>query len=114
MIVLVLLTTLPFLSKAIHLDDALYLRVAENILQNPLDPYAGTMHWDDPNNLAKPLVEIDFNPPLWKYLLAGTIALLGRSESALHLLRCSSSSRSPSDSFVLPAEWSRDRFGWLA
>ena len=35
--------TLPFLDKPFHIDDTLMLLLAENVVQDPLDPYAGTV-----------------------------------------------------------------------
>ena len=32
---------LPFLDKPCHIDEAALLRIADNILANPLDPFAG-------------------------------------------------------------------------
>lgn len=34
--------TLPFLARPFHVDDEVYLRGAEQILQTPLDPLGGT------------------------------------------------------------------------
>ena len=39
LILLILGTQLPFLFQSFHIDDRIYLRVAENILQTPLYPY---------------------------------------------------------------------------
>ena len=39
LIVLVLLTSLPFLNQAFHIDDRIYLEIADNILEQPLFPY---------------------------------------------------------------------------
>lgn len=78
--------TVPFLNKAFHIDDVLYLRVAEQITHNPLDPYHGIVLWDAPDHQPASLFATDFNPPLWKYVLAGAIAVLGREEYKLHLV----------------------------
>ena len=83
---ILLFATLPYLNKAFHVDDVLYLRVADQILHTPLDPYHGLVLWDAPDGQPASLFQTDFNPPLWKYLLAGTIRLFGRSEWTLHLL----------------------------
>ncbi len=39
LILLILGTQLPFLFQAFHIDDRIYLRVADNILEKPLYPY---------------------------------------------------------------------------
>lgn len=81
-----LAATLPTLHKAFHIDDVLYLRVAQQILLTPADPYQGQVLWDAPDGQPSPLFSTDFNPPLWKYVLAGAIAWLGREEWKLHLV----------------------------
>lgn len=81
-----LLATLPFLNKAFHIDDVLYLRVADQILRTPLDPYQGLVLWDAPDGQPASLFMTDYNPPLWKYILAATIHLVGREEWKLHLV----------------------------
>jgi hypothetical protein len=89
-VIIALLASLPFLNKAFHIDDVLYLAVAEQILQTPFDPYGltqgKTILWDAIDGKPDTLFQIDFNPPLWKYMLAGGIALLGKEEWKLHLL----------------------------
>lgn len=79
-----LVATLPFLNKAFHIDDVLYLRVADQIRRSPGNPYDGMVLWDAPDGQPGKLFETDFNPPLWKYILAATISLAGREEWNLH------------------------------
>ncbi|WP_419192725.1 ArnT family glycosyltransferase [Kolteria novifilia] len=83
-------STLPFLNKAFHIDDVLYLRVAGQIVKDPLDPFGGRSHdnrvlWDAKDGQPATLFEIDYNPPLWKYVLATIIGLFGIEEWKLHL-----------------------------
>jgi 4-amino-4-deoxy-L-arabinose transferase-like glycosyltransferase len=79
----VLVAVLPFLGKAFHIDDVLYLAVARQILREPLDPYGAQITWEkEPESLF----DADFNPPLWNYLMAAVMAVAGESEIALHLL----------------------------
>ncbi|MFO0944426.1 MAG: glycosyltransferase family 39 protein [Planctomycetota bacterium] len=87
---IVLLATIPFLNKAYHVDDILYLQGAYQIL-NGHDAYHGNVLWDAPDGQPAPLFDIDFNPPLWKYVLALTIHFLApdRAEWKLHLLESS-------------------------
>jgi 4-amino-4-deoxy-L-arabinose transferase-like glycosyltransferase len=89
-VIIALLASVPFLNKAFHIDDVLYLAVAEQILETPFDPYGmtrgKTILWDAIDGKPDTLFQIDFNPPLWKYILAGGIAVMGREEWKLHLL----------------------------
>ncbi len=70
------------LFKPVHIDDPVVLHVAQNILRNPLDPFAGEFFW-----LAEPepLFKTTTNPPLVSYWLAPFIALGGYREWWLHL-----------------------------
>jgi hypothetical protein len=73
--------TLPFLGKAFHIDDTYYVRVTENILADPLDPFAGEINWSDrPTSIFRNAG----NPPLLNYYLAPFAAISGSSEIALH------------------------------
>lgn len=81
---LVLAFTLPFSAKAIHLDDVYFVEVAENVLRDPLRPFAG----------AAGLEDVDYNvfaargecpntfdamahPPLVPYAIAAIAAATG-------------------------------------
>ncbi len=66
--------TLPFLGKAFHIDDPLYLAVARQILRKPWDPFGAEVLWEKE---PETLFDADFNPPLWSYLLAGMLAWSG-------------------------------------
>jgi 4-amino-4-deoxy-L-arabinose transferase-like glycosyltransferase len=70
------------LIKPVHIDDTVVLHVAENILRDPLRPFAGEFFWlEEPQPLAK----VTTNPPLVSYWLAPWIALAGYREWVLHL-----------------------------
>ena len=71
----------PFLDKAIHLDDTLFVRLAERILEHPTAPYAFDYNW-----FGTPVSfwEATQNPPGNGYLLAWLMNLFGKSEVALH------------------------------
>lgn len=88
--VIALASTIPFLNKAFHIDDVLYLRIADQIVRTPLDPYGyreqTPILWDSLDGTPATLFETDFNPPLWKYALAGMTLLVGHVEWKLHLL----------------------------
>ena len=73
--------TAPFLDKAFHIDDTFFLRVTQNIVADPRDPYAGEIDWW---HRSQPIWEGDSNPPLLNYYLAPVFARFGASEIALH------------------------------
>ena len=66
--------TVPFLGKAFHIDDPLYLAVARQILAKPWDPFGAEILWE---KSPEYLFDADFNPPLWNYLMAGVLAITG-------------------------------------
>ena len=69
------------LTKAVHLDDTAYLKMAEQIAAHPLQPMDFLLNWGDEGRLA---FEEMNQPPLFFYFLAGVIATFGPSEIALH------------------------------
>lgn len=71
----------PFLGKAFHIDDPLFIWCARQIVAHPLDPYGFSANW---YGTPAPMAEIMRNPPLASYYLAAAGALVGWSESALH------------------------------
>lgn len=77
-----ILCLVPFANKAVHVDDYLFLRAAEQILTEPTDPFGSTVHWYDH---PMPLAEVNQNPPGASYLLALVGRLFGWHEIALHL-----------------------------
>lgn len=87
--VIALSATLPFLNKAFHIDDILYLRVADQILHTPLDPLAGVVLWDAEDGQPASLFDTNYNPPLWNYVLAAAVATFApdRAEWKLHLVQ---------------------------
>jgi hypothetical protein len=70
------------LIKPVHIDDTVVLHVAENILRDPLRPFAGEFFWLE---APQPLAQVTTNPPLVSYWLAPWIALTGYREWVLHL-----------------------------
>jgi hypothetical protein len=71
---IILAATVPFLAKAFHVDDPLYLAVSRQILVKPWDPYGANVLWE---RSVESLFDADFNPPLWSYLLAGVMSVTG-------------------------------------
>jgi 4-amino-4-deoxy-L-arabinose transferase-like glycosyltransferase len=72
----------PFLNKAFHADDPLFIWMAEQITRHPLDPYGFNVNWA---GFAQPLADVMQNPPLCSYYIAAVTSLLGGSELALHV-----------------------------
>jgi hypothetical protein len=79
---LVLAALLPFINRAYHIDDTLFMLAAKNIVHHPLNPYGFTVNWDD---FASPMSQVTKNPPLACYYIAVVGALAGWSERAVHL-----------------------------
>jgi hypothetical protein len=72
----------PFLGKAIHIDDTLFVWAAKHIAQHPLDPYGFSVVW---YKISMPMHEVTLNPPLASYYAALAGAWAGWSEVFLHL-----------------------------
>jgi hypothetical protein len=71
----------PFLNKAVHIDDPLFIWTARQIQAHPLDFYGFNVNW-----IAEvwPMSSVTQNPPLASYYMAVVAWLLGWSETALH------------------------------
>ena len=79
--VFILVTLGPFLSKAVHIDDALFVWMAEQILKHPADFFGFDVNW---YGSTDPMASVNCNPPTFSYLLAGMMALVGEREVFLH------------------------------
>jgi 4-amino-4-deoxy-L-arabinose transferase-like glycosyltransferase len=73
---------LPFVGKAVHIDDPLYIWTARQIRSHPLDFYGFDVFWE---KHKLPMAINATNPPLTAYYLAAIASVLGWSERALHL-----------------------------
>jgi 4-amino-4-deoxy-L-arabinose transferase-like glycosyltransferase len=73
---------LPFVGKAFHMDDPLFLEAARQIRSNPLDFYGFRVNW---YGTEQPMWEVTKNPPLGSFFLALASSLGGWSEIVLHL-----------------------------
>lgn len=71
----------PFLNKAFHIDDPLFLWTADQIQSHPADFYGFSINWNGRN---VPVYEVMQNPPGMGYFLAIAAAVVGWSEPALH------------------------------
>ena len=72
----------PFVGKAFHIDDTLFLRAAEQIQKHPLDFYGFNINWFGD---LTPMIEAFDNPPLTSYYIALAATIGGGSEVALHI-----------------------------
>ena len=73
--------TLPFVGKAIHIDDTIYIYTARQILHEPLNPYGFQLNW---LGTTAPALQGVGNPPFLPYYLSLLMALFGESELVLH------------------------------
>src|SRR6476660_6181476 len=71
----------PFLNKAFHIDDPLFLWMAQQIAHQPGDPYGFAVNWYVSN---QPIFSIMQNPPLSSYYIALLASFFGWSEPAMH------------------------------
>jgi len=71
----------PFGGKAFHIDDPLFLQVAEQIGRAPLDFFGFELNW---YGVVQPMFDVTRNPPLTGYWLAAFGTTLGFSEWVLH------------------------------
>lgn len=71
----------PFINKAFHIDDTVYLVVGKQIQAHPLDFYGFQMNW---HKTQLPMFVNNKNPPLVSYFIALAAAIVGWSEPALH------------------------------
>jgi 4-amino-4-deoxy-L-arabinose transferase-like glycosyltransferase len=83
-----LLALLPFVDKAFHIDEPLFLWAAHHIRESPLNFYNFDVNWYGSNMPASDVIK---NPPAASYYIALISGLIGWSEIRLHL------------SFLLPA-----------
>ena len=72
----------PFVNKAIHTDDVLFVWTGQWIQKHPLDFFGCQVNWW---STAIPMWMANYNPPLLSYFLAGVACLFGWSEIVLHL-----------------------------
>jgi 4-amino-4-deoxy-L-arabinose transferase-like glycosyltransferase len=77
-----LLCLVPFVNKAFHIDDTLFLAAAKQIQSNPANFYGFNINW---YGVEEPMSDITKNPPLTCYYIALVAKLFGWSEIALHL-----------------------------
>ena len=76
------LLLLPFVHKAFHLDDTLFLIAAEQIARAPMDFYGSDVNW---YGTTMRMANVMKNPQLASYYIAVAMSWFGASEIALHL-----------------------------
>src|SRR4051794_11546585 len=69
-------------AKPVHVDDTLYLTIARWIVSHPLDPYGGTINWQQ---VPEPTYNVSISPPLLSYVFALGIAVAGENIPLLHV-----------------------------
>lgn len=77
-----LTVTLPFILKAFHVDDTLFVYASRQIRRDPLRPYDFILNW---NGTDEHMWNVTKNPPLASYCLAFSHSLFGETEAASHL-----------------------------
>src|SRR6185369_11235314 len=78
---LTLAVLLPFIGKAFHIDDPLFIWCARHVRSHPFDVFGFDVNW---NGLPASMSQVTRNPPLAVYYLALVGAVFGWSEAALH------------------------------
>lgn len=81
-LVVAALCIVPFAGKAFHIDDPFYLRIAQHILEHPLDYYGLSLNW---YGREIPVYRMHVSPPLAPYYLAAWGAAFGFGEVSMHL-----------------------------
>ncbi|GMV93810.1 MAG: hypothetical protein AMXMBFR82_35880 [Candidatus Hydrogenedentota bacterium] len=71
----------PFVTRAFHIDDPMYIWTAQHLHANPFDFYGFDVNWD---GFIKSAAQENKNPPLVSYYMAVVAAFTGWSELALH------------------------------
>ena len=83
LIAVILLAVLgPFINKAIHVDDPLFIWTGQWIQQHPIDFFGFNVNWWAS---TVPMWVANYNPPVMSDLLAGVASLFGWHEIVLHL-----------------------------
>ncbi len=94
-----LVVGLAGVAKPVHIDDTLYLTIARWIAGHPLDPYGGTLNWQQ---FPERTYKVSISPPLLSYVFALVIAVAGENIPLLHLTMIP---------WVLVAGWALYRLG---
>ena len=79
--VIVIGTLTPFLNRAFHVDEPLFIWMAQQIAKHPLDPYGFELNW---SSFIQAMSAVMQNPPLCSYYMAAVAGVFGWTEPALH------------------------------
>jgi 4-amino-4-deoxy-L-arabinose transferase-like glycosyltransferase len=82
--VVVLALLLPFINKPFNVDDPFYLKVAQQIIKDPLHPYSFAINWSGELRDVWQKREATF-PPLVPFYIAAIVKFFGEKEWVLHL-----------------------------
>ncbi len=82
LVVATVLSLVPFVNKAFHLDDPLFIWSSQQIQKHPGDPFGFDINW---YQSSKPMWYVTKNPPGACYYIAGAASVLGYNEFGLHL-----------------------------
>jgi len=81
-IIIPIICLIPFINKAFHIDDTLFLWCAKQIQAHPVDFYGFTANW---YGSKEPMYLINQNPPLVPYYISAVTWLFGWNEIILHI-----------------------------
>ena len=79
--VVTIVCLIPFINKAFHIDDPLFMWAAKQIRSSPADFYGFSVNW---YGWDMPMAEVTKNPPVACYYIALMASLFGWSEVAVH------------------------------
>lgn len=80
-IALPVLLLAPFIAKPFHMDDPLFLWLAQHIQTDPIRFFDFHVNW---HQSPQPMYEVTMNPPGAGYLIAAAASIVGWSAIALH------------------------------
>ncbi len=80
-VLFVLFLSLPFINKAVHIDDTVFLYMAKQILKDPLRPYSFNLDWSVYSGMAIFVAD----PPLVPYYISIIMKIFGQNEMIIHL-----------------------------
>lgn len=81
-VIVTILCLAPFVGKAFHMDDPLFIWAGKHIQSNPANFYGFEANW---SGTEMQMVDVMKNPPLACYYIALVGSLLGWSEVTLHI-----------------------------
>lgn len=81
-VVITIICLAPFVNKAFHMDDPLFLWAAKQIQINPTNFYGFSVNWC---GTVTPMAETTKNPPVASYYIALVASLFGWGEVPMHI-----------------------------